>query len=412
MAVNQTVSPLDYAAFFEARIAALKAEGRYRYFIPLERLAGEFPKAIWHHPKGPRPVTVWCANDYLVQGQSQGVLAAMKASLDAHGAGAGGTRNISGTHQSIVQLEQDLADWHGKAAALVMTSGYVANWAALSTIARQLPHCIVFSDAFNHSSMIEGLRHARVEKRIFKHNDATDLRRLLREAPPDCAKLIACESLYSMDGDQAPLADFVTLAREYGALLYLDEVHAVGLYGGAGAGVAAAQGVAEQVDILQGTLGKAIGQIGGYIAASESIVDFVRSYAPGFIFTTALPPHVAAGARASLAEIRAADTKREALHRKAAALRQSLLEQGIPLFPTPSHIIPAAVNDAELCRAISDALLEEYGVYVQPINYPTVPRGTERLRITVSPAHRPAMMQELTKALAEVMGRFGLAKAA
>ena len=394
----------DFEALFAARLAALKSEGRYRVFADLERLAGRFPRALYRGSPdaAPREVTIWCSNDYLGQGQDAEIVAAMQATLARTGTGAGGTRNISGTSHDLVELERGLAAWHGKEAALTFTSGFVANEAALGALASQIPGCIVFSDADNHASMIAGIRNSRAEYKIFRHNDVAHLRELLAAAPADQPKLIAFESVYSMDGDIAPIAAICDVATEFGALTYLDEVHAVGLYGPQGAGIAARDGVAHRLDVIQGTLGKAFGLMGGYIAGSAHLVDFVRSFAPGFIFTTALPPVIAAGARASLARLIAADALRNRHQMQARKLKSQLAAAGLPVMPSPSHIVPLMVGNAEACRSAAGMLLDQHNIYVQPINFPTVPRGTERLRLTPSPYHDDAMMKELVVALGHV----------
>ncbi|MBB3064614.1 5-aminolevulinate synthase [Limibacillus halophilus] len=399
---------MDYNGFFRQHINSLKTEGRYRTFADLERRAGQFPTAVQHDASGERDVVVWCSNDYLGMGQHPEVLAAMHQALERCGAGAGGTRNISGTNHYHVVLEQELSSWHEKEAALLFTSGYVANWTALSTLAARLPNCIVFSDSLNHASMIEGIRHSRAEKRIFKHNDPEDLKRTLAAAPADSAKIVAFESVYSMDGDKAPIGPLCDIAHAYGALTYLDEVHAVGLYGIAGSGVAEEQGVISKVDLIQGTLGKAVGCIGGYIAGSSALVDFVRSYGSGFIFTTALPPAIAAGATASVRFLRTHPEIRARHQERAATLKTLLNDAGLPVLPSESHIVPVLVGEAKLCKALSDILLQDYRLYVQPINYPTVPRGTERLRLTPSPLHDDAAMAALVEALQESWHRVGL----
>ncbi|MBM3541160.1 MAG: 5-aminolevulinate synthase [Alphaproteobacteria bacterium] len=403
---------MDYERIFKDAIGRVRSEGRYRVFAELERLAGEFPRALWHGPKGPVRVTVWCANDYLGMGQHPVVLDAMKDALDKHGAGAGGTRNISGTNTLHVRLEAELARLHKKDAALLFTSGYVANQAALSTLADLLPGCIVFSDALNHASMIHGIRASKAERRIFRHNDPQHLEELLAQAPPDAPKLLAFESVYSMDGDIAPLERFCDLARRYRALTYLDEVHAVGMYGQRGAGVAERDGVMDRIDIVEGTLGKAFGVVGGYIAASAPIVDAVRSHAPGFIFTTALPPAVAAGAYASVRYLAQHDELRQQHQARAARLKAQLKRAGIPTLPSESHIVPVLVGDPRLCKAASDALLEHHAIYVQPINYPTVPKGTERLRLTPSPLHDDHMIDALVEALSAIWKDLSLKRAA
>ena len=403
---------MDYEAAFRATVAKVRSEGRYRVFAELERLAGEFPRALWHGPKGPVRVTVWCANDYLGMGQHPVVLDAMKDAIDKHGAGAGGTRNISGTNTLHVRLEAELARLHNKDAALLFTSGYVANQAALSTLADPLPGCIVFSDALNHASMIHGIRASKAERRIFRHNDPQHLEELLAAAPPDAPKLLAFESVYSMDGDIAPLERFCDLAQRYRALTYLDEVHAVGMYGQRGAGVAERDGVMDRIDIVEGTLGKAFGVVGGYIAAAAPIVDAVRSHAPGFIFTTALPPAIAAGALASVRYLAQHNELRQQHQERASRLKAQLKRAGIPTLPSQSHIVPVLVGDPRLCKAASDALLAHHAIYVQPINYPTVPKGTERLRLTPSPLHDDQMIDDVVEALSTVWRQLDARRAA
>jgi len=392
---------MNFEQFFLDRLGTLKADGYYRTFADLERQAGRFPRALWREQQdGPaREVTVWCSNDYLGMGQHPAILQAMQQTLTQSGAGAGGTRNISGTSHQHILLERALADWHGKEAALIFTSGYISNEASLVTLARQLPNAIVYSDSCNHASMIAGIRHSRCDYHVFRHNDTGHLRQLLALADPNRPKIVAFESVYSMDGDIAPIAAICDVAEEYGALTYLDEVHAVGMYGERGAGIAEREGLSHRVAIIEGTLGKAFGLMGGYIAGSAATVDFVRSFAPGFIFTTALPPVIAAGALASLDVIRHADDLRARHQMRARQLRRCLTEAGLPVMFNDSHIVPVKIGDAKTCKAICDRLLRVYGIYVQPINYPTVPRGTERLRLTPSPDHDEHMIEELVRAL-------------
>ena len=390
----------DYRAAFQTAVEQVKGEGRYRVFADLKRVRGRFPRAIRRRADGSeQEVVVWCSNDYLGMGQHPAVLEAMKAEVDAAGAGAGGTRNISGTTRSAVDLEAELASWHQKEAALLFTSGYVANEATLSTLQRILPGLIVFSDSLNHASMIAGIRNGGCERHIYAHNDLEHLERLLAAAPAGAPKLVAFESVYSMDGDIADLKGTIALARKYGAMTYLDEVHAVGLYGPTGAGVAERDGVLDGIDIVECTLGKAIGVMGGYIAADAVIVDAVRSWASGFIFTTILPPALTAGALASVRWLKAHPEVREAHQERAAALKARFRAAGIPVMDSVSHIVPVFVGDPVHAKMISDMLLEDHGVYVQPINYPTVPKGTERLRFTPSPNHTDAMMDDLVAAM-------------
>lgn len=401
---------MDYEGFFKTRLDALKAEGRYRVFADLERKAGQFPHAL-DHASG-HDITVWCSNDYLGMGQHPEVIAAMHEAIDRVGTGAGGTRNISGTTHYHVMLEQELAALHGKPAALVFTSGYVANDAALATLASQIPGCILFSDELNHASMIEGIRHGRCEKHIFKHNDPADLARLLAAADPARPKIVAFESVYSMDGDIAPIAEICDVAQRYGAMTYLDEVHAVGLYGKSGAGIAERDGVSHRVDIIQGTLAKAFGLIGGYVVGSTAMVDFLRSYAPGFIFTTSLPPAICAGAAASIRHVKSAAALRARHQDRAALLKRRLAEAHLPVMSSPSHIVPVLVGDARLCKDASDELIERHRIYVQPINFPTVPHGTERLRLTPTPLHSDADIERLVAALGDIWSRLPIRRVA
>jgi len=399
---------MDYESYFRAQLDSLRDEGRYRVFTDIERRRGDFPRATRHGDGGVSDVTVWCSNDYLGMGQFPPVLEAMKAAIDSCGAGAGGTRNISGTNHHHVLLERELADLHGKESALLFTSGYVSNWAALGTLAAKIPGCVVFSDAANHASMIEGIRHSRAEKKLWTHNDPEDLDRLMSEYPAERPKLVAFESVYSMDGDIAPIGEICDVADKHGAMTYLDEVHAVGLYGPRGGGVAEREGLMDRLTVIEGTLGKAFGVMGGYIAASADLCDFVRSFASGFIFTTALPPAVAAGACASIRHLKRSDAERQAQQDRVAKVRAGLDRMGIPHLDNPSHIVPVMVGDPVHCKQISDMLLDDFGIYVQPINYPTVPRGTERLRVTPSPIHTDADIDHLLTSLKAIWAQCGL----
>src|SRR4051794_956283 len=391
---------MDYQNFFTSALDRLQAERRYRVFADIERLAGRYPQAIWHSPEGPRPITVWCSNDYLGMGQNRDVTRAMVEAAWRLGTGAGGTRNISGTSHPVVELEAELADLHGKEAALVFTSGYVSNQTGISTIARLIPDCLILSDALNHNSMIEGVRQSGCEKQIFRHNDLAHLEQLL-VAAGDRPKLIVFESVYSMDGDVAPINAVCDLAERHGAMTYLDEVHAVGMYGARGGGVAERDGAMHRVDVIEGTLAKAFGVMGGYIAASRAIVDAVRSFAPGFIFTTALPPAIAAAATASVRHLKGSSHERDLQQRQVAKTKMALAQAGLPVRDGQTHIVPVIVGEPEACKAATDRLLERHGIYIQPINYPTVPRGGERLRITPTPLHSDAHIRDLAEALVE-----------
>jgi len=404
---------MDYARTFQVAIDRLHAEGRYRVFIDILRNKGTYPNArCFAGHNGPKPITVWCSNDYLSMGQHADVIAAMEEALGDVGAGSGGTRNIGGNTHYHIALEAELADLHGKEGALLFTSGYVSNEATLSTIAKLLPGCIIFSDELNHASMIAGIRNSGCEKRVFRHNDLGHLEELLSEVPLETPKLIAFESVYSMDGDVAPIASICDLADRYQAITYLDEVHAVGMYGSRGGGISDRDGVAHRLTIIEGTLGKAFGVMGGYIAADRNIIDVVRSYAPGFIFTTSLSPVLVAGALASVRHLKRSSAEREAQQASAAQLKAMFAKARLPVMPSTTHIVPLLVGDPITAKRISDILLAEYGIYVQPINYPTVPRGTERLRFTPGPTHNHAMMRELTNALVEIWDRIAMRLAA
>ncbi|QIG54704.1 5-aminolevulinate synthase [Altererythrobacter sp. BO-6] len=401
---------MDFDAFFKEQLDEIREDGRYRVFTDIKRHRGSFPHATRFIEDETQQVTVWCSNDYLGMGQHPVVLEAMHEVLDECGAGAGGTRNISGTNHHHVLLERELADLHGKESALLFTSGYVSNWAGLGTLASKIPGCVVFSDALNHASMIEGIRHSRAEYKIWRHNDPEDLDRHLSAFGPDVPKLVAFESVYSMDGDIAPIAEILDVCEAHGAMSYIDEVHAVGLYGPRGGGVAEREGLMDRITVIEGTLGKAFGVMGGYIAASTDLVDFVRSFASGFIFSTALPPAVAAGAAASIRHLKESEVEREMQRDRVATVRRQLDMLGIPHLPNPSHIIPVMVGDAKKCKMISDWLMDNHGIYVQPINYPTVPVGTERLRLTPSPVHSDGDIDRLIKALSDIWSQCELAR--
>jgi 5-aminolevulinate synthase len=404
---------LDYQRIFAAAIDRLHAEGRYRVFIDILRNKGAFPNArCFAGHNGPKPITVWCSNDYLAMGQHPDVIAAMEEALHDVGAGSGGTRNIGGNTHYHIELEAELADLHGKESALLFTSGYISNEATLATLGKLLPGCVIFSDELNHASMIAGIRNSGCEKRVFRHNDLAHLEELLAETGADVPKLIAFESVYSMDGDVAPIAEICDLADRYNALTYLDEVHAVGMYGARGGGISERDGLAHRLTIIEGTLGKAFGVMGGYIAADRNIIDVVRSYAPGFIFTTSLSPVLVAGALASVKHLKASSAEREGQQAAAAMLKTMFDDAGLPVMASTTHIVPLMVGCPIKAKRISDILLAEYGVYVQPINYPTVPRGTERLRFTPGPSHSEEMMRELTGALLEIWDRLELREAA
>ncbi|MBZ8133767.1 5-aminolevulinate synthase [Afifella sp. IM 167] len=391
----------DYQSHFEAAIAALRNERRYRVFADLERQVGKFPRAIWRRHGEAEEVFIWCSNDYLAMGHHPKVVEAMREAAATMGAGAGGTRNISGTNRPLVELEAELCDLHGKEAALVFTSGFVSNEAAISTLARLLPDCLILSDQLNHASMIEGVKRAGGQKQIWRHNDLEHLEDLLKAAGDERAKLIVFESVYSMDGDVAPIEQIADLADKYGAMTYIDEVHAVGMYGPRGAGICERDGVMDRIDVIEGTLAKAFGTLGGYITGREAVIDAIRSYAPGFIFTTALPPAIAAAACASIRHLKSSQAERDGQQRQAARAKEVLRRHGLPVMPSETHIVPVLVGDPEACKAASDRLLEKHHIYIQPINYPTVPRGTERLRITPTPAHDDQLIDALAEALVE-----------
>ncbi len=399
---------MDYNAYFTDALSRLRGERRYRVFADLERIAGRFPHALWHSPQGPRDVVIWCSNDYLGMGQHPKVIGAMVETATRMGTGAGGTRNIAGTNHPLVELERELADLHRKEAALVFTSGYVSNETGIATIAKLMPNCLILSDAWNHNSMIEGVRRAHCEKQIFRHNDMAHLEELLAGADPARPKLVVFESLYSMDGDVAPVKHICDLADRYGAMTYIDEVHAVGMYGARGGGIAEREGVMERIDVIEATLAKAFGCIGGYIAGRAALIDAVRSYAPGFIVTTALPPPVAAAATAALRHLKTSSWERERHQDRAARTKAVLTAAGLPVMANPTHIVPLFVGDPERCKQASDLLLAEHGIYIQPINYPTVPRGTERLRITPTPYHDDALIDRLAEALVDVWHKLRL----
>jgi 5-aminolevulinate synthase len=404
---------MDYELFFKDAMNKLKSEGRYRVFAELERHAGDFPNATLYEGKQTNPITVWCSNDYLGMGQNSKVIDAMKEAIDRCGSGSGGTRNISGTTHEHVLLERELSSLHNKDAALLFTSGYVANEATLCSLASNIPGCVLLSDEYNHASMIAGILNSGAEKRIFKHNSPDDLESQLRGMDPDRPKIIVFESVYSMDGDIAPISEFCDLAERYGAITYLDEVHAVGMYGPNGAGIAERDGQMGRIDIIQGTLAKAFGVVGGYIAANTTLVDFVRSHANGFIFTTSLPPSIAAAATASVKHVREFGAADRARHQdRAQKLKATLASAGLPVMPSDSHIVPVMVGDPILCKQVTDDLISRYNIYVQPINYPTVPKGTERLRLTPTPFHGDEDIQVLVEALSEIWSRLNIKTAA
>jgi len=399
---------MDYNAFFASALNTLRDERRYRVFADLERIAGRFPHALWHSPQGAREVVIWCSNDYLGMAQHPKVIGAMVDVAARMGTGAGGTRNIAGTNHPLVELERELANLHGKEAALVFTSGYVSNQTGIPTIAKLLPNCLILSDALNHNSMIEGVRQSGCEKQVWRHNDVGHLEELLKAADPDRPKLIVFESLYSMDGDVAPVHAICDLAERYNAMTYVDEVHAVGMYGARGGGICEREGAMHRVDVLEGTLAKAFGCLGGFITASHDVIDAVRSYAPGFIFTTALPPAICAAATAAIRHLKTSSWERERHQDRAARVKAVLNAAGLPVMGSTTHIVPLFVGDAEKCKQASDLLLSEHGIYIQPINYPTVARGEERLRITPSPYHDDHLIDHLAEALVDVWERLDL----
>ena len=402
---------MDFDALFNSQLQILKDEGNYRIFAELERQRGQFPRAKSHDSGAPAEVTVWCSNDYLGMGQNPMVVEAMKRAIENSGCGAGGTRNISGTNHEHLLLERELADLHGKENALLFTSGYVSNWAALSTLGGRLPDAVILSDELNHASMIEGIRHSRAKKMIWKHNDPEDLDRKLASLPANAPKIVAFESVYSMDGDICPMREIVEVAEKHGAMTYLDEVHAVGLYGPRGGGVSEQEGLADRITLIEGTLGKAYGVMGGFVTGSAALCDFIRSFASGFIFTTAIPPAVAAAARTSIAHLKRSQNERDQQRRQVAKLRAGLDAAGIPHLENPSHIIPVMIKDPVKCRQLADILMQDFGIYVQPINYPTVPKGTERLRFTPSPLHSDADIEHLVHALTVLWKRCAISHA-